>query len=74
MNEKWCQHDIGVVVIRELHSNWKGVVVTELQWVAFLATHAICSITLMGVKIQWVTNGATQKLGCKPNYKIPIFS
>jgi len=30
MDEKCCQHDIIVVVIRE-HSNWKGVVATELQ-------------------------------------------
>jgi hypothetical protein len=30
MDEKWCQHDIMVVVIGELHSSWKGVVVIEL--------------------------------------------
>jgi hypothetical protein len=26
MDEKWCQHDIMVVVIEELHSSWKRVV------------------------------------------------
>jgi hypothetical protein len=28
MDEKWCQHDIMVIVIRELYNSWKGVVVT----------------------------------------------
>jgi hypothetical protein len=28
---KWCQHDIMVVVIRELQSSWKRVVATKLQ-------------------------------------------
>ncbi len=31
MDEKWHQHDIMVVVIRDLHSRWKGIVVIELQ-------------------------------------------
>jgi hypothetical protein len=31
MDEKWCQHDIMVVIIRELHGSWIGVVVTKLQ-------------------------------------------
>jgi hypothetical protein len=31
MDEKWCQHDIMVVSIGELHSSWKGIVVIELQ-------------------------------------------
>jgi hypothetical protein len=32
MDEKWCQHDIMVVVIWELHGSWKGVVVIELYY------------------------------------------
>jgi hypothetical protein len=31
MDEKWCQHDIMVIVIKELHSSWKKVVMIELQ-------------------------------------------
>jgi len=40
MDEKWHQHDIMVIIIGELHSNWKGVV--EM------------SCTKMRLYIQWV--------------------
>jgi len=30
MDEKWCQHDIMIIVIGELHSSWKWVVATKL--------------------------------------------
>jgi hypothetical protein len=31
MDEKWCQNDIMVIVIGELHSSENGVVAIELQ-------------------------------------------
>jgi hypothetical protein len=31
MDEKWHQHDIIVVIIKELHGSWKGVVAIELE-------------------------------------------
>jgi hypothetical protein len=30
MDKKWHQHDIMIIVIKELHSGWKGVVATKL--------------------------------------------
>jgi hypothetical protein len=34
IDEKWHQHDIMVVVIGEVHNNWKGIVVIKLQKIA----------------------------------------
>jgi hypothetical protein len=31
MDEKWHQHGIMVVIVRELHNSWKAIVVTKLQ-------------------------------------------
>jgi hypothetical protein len=39
MDEKWHQHDIMIVGIGELHSSWKKVVTTELQWIALEWNH-----------------------------------
>jgi hypothetical protein len=30
MDEKWRHHDVMVVIVGELHSNWKGVIATKL--------------------------------------------
>jgi hypothetical protein len=56
MDENWWHHyDVMVVVVMELHSSWKYIVLIKLQlnckwfalyiwWVTTLATHATCPI------------------------------
>jgi amino acid permease len=87
MDEKWCQHDIMIVVIGELHSSWKGVVTklqmscNELQWVApyigwiaTLVTFVICLITLIAYKYDELqVFNVSEKMSCKANCKTPFF-
>jgi hypothetical protein len=60
MHEKWCQHDIMVVVIGELHSSWKGVVVTKLQLscTIYMMSCNSCNLSYSthNIQILWVAN------------------
>jgi hypothetical protein len=33
-DNQWHKHDIMGVIVMELHSSWKWIVLIELQWVA----------------------------------------
>jgi hypothetical protein len=65
-------------VIMELHSNWKGVVLTKLQWnamyIQWVATQATCLLTFIAYKYSDLqVSSTTQKLNCKANCKTPNF-
>jgi hypothetical protein len=69
------------VVIMELNSNWKWIVLTKLQLSCNVyimscnfATHAICLLEFTTYKYSELQVFiATHKLSCKANYKTPFF-
>jgi hypothetical protein len=38
MDEKWCQHDILVLIVGELHSSWKKLLRQSCNWVIMSCT------------------------------------
>jgi len=46
-DNQWHQHDIMNVVIMELHSSWKLIVLIELQLNYNFTIHATCPLTLI---------------------------
>ncbi len=63
-NNQWHQHDIMGVVIMELHSSWKWVVLTKLQFNCNELHHIHGELQM---------SSATQKLSCKASCKTPLF-
>ncbi len=64
MDEQWHEHDIMVIVVGELHSNWKGMVVTKVQLSCNELHHIYGELQVFD---------ATQKLSCKASCKTPLF-
>jgi hypothetical protein len=64
MDEKWHQHGIMVVIVGELHNNWKGIIARELQLSCNELHHIYGELQV---------SDATQKLSCKASCKAPFF-